>query len=363
MYGRPSCPPTLLHDVALSFTAQTAPRFLPFVPKCHRACFTGTSGLFYCPPTMLLGITGVISGTTISKEAPTLDTTGPASTDTMSAHYTPSAAPTRSADRACALGQPLHAVAQQGALHAALPGSVVSILGERRQLDPLPPHIWSAAAQTLNSTVSWRLDWLDSATTLHESTGRWRDVAAARRSGGLPVVLLGTSPTSGCGAREDVTNTSRRTSAADFTEVERACDSSFGWARLFYDYLRALMTDGQLGLASHASRGGHHRDGHASGYGARDGAGRAEGEARPAAGGSSSDRASPVEVAVWFKNAVEASYFGHCAGRRVPPRTRLIILEVCGTPAAPWERVLPLARILLANVRHDVAAPVPAALP
>ena len=191
------------------------------------------SGLF---PMLLVGITGVISGTTISKEAPTLDTTGPASTDTMSAHYTPSAAPTRSADRPCALGQPLHAVAQQGALHAALSGSVMSILGERRQLDPLPPHIWSAAAQTLNSTVSWRLDWLDSATTLHESTGRWRDVAAARRSGALPVVLLGTSPTSGCGAREDVTNTSRRASAADFTEAERACDSSFGWARLFHDH-------------------------------------------------------------------------------------------------------------------------------
>ena len=132
---------------------------------------------------MLLGITGVISGTTISKEAPTLDTTGPASTDTMSAHYTPSAAPTRSADRACALASS-RAVAQQGALHAALPGSVVSILGERRQLDPLPPHIWSAAAQTLNSTVSWRLDWLDSATTCTRAqvvgaTSQQRVVAAA----------------------------------------------------------------------------------------------------------------------------------------------------------------------------------------
>ena len=49
MYGRPSCPPTLLHDVALSFTAQTAPRFLPFVPRSRRIV-VGTVEVAQVPP-------------------------------------------------------------------------------------------------------------------------------------------------------------------------------------------------------------------------------------------------------------------------------------------------------------------------
>ena len=100
----------------------------------------------------------------------------------------------------------------------------------------------------------------------------------------LAVTVLGTSPTSGCGAREDVANTTRRTSKAQFTPDEQACDSSRGWARQAFEYLRVALDGGGL----------------------------------PAT----------LDYSIWFKNAVEASYFGHCAGLRVPPDTRVLLIEV-----------------------------------
>lgn len=143
----------------------------------------------------------------------------------------------------------------------------VSILGHRVLLRPLPAHLRADAARAIRPLNSTDAEW---ASLHNEPTARWKEVNS--RTGPLSVVILGTSPSSGCGAVETSTRLRNGTDP-------KACDPSYGWARQLYDNMRGTL-------------GGR------------------------------------VEVSIWFKNAVGASYFAQCASLRVPASTGIILLEV-----------------------------------
>jgi hypothetical protein len=167
--------------------------------------------------------------------------------------------------------------------HAA---NSITILGERQQLAPLSDALWQAANHSL---AELDVAHLNRAMLLNAPSDHWHGLVSRPRGGAvpqpdqpIPIAVLGTSPTSGCGAAEDVLQLKRNRTVFDADEL--ACESDRGWARLFLDNVKDL-------LATHRV---------------------------PA----------PLEAAIWFKNAVGASYFGQCTERFVHPETRIVLLEV-----------------------------------
>ena len=172
--------------------------------------------------------------------------------------------------------------------HAA---NSITILGERQQLAPLSDALWQAANHSLAEV---EVAHLNRAILLNAPSDHWHGLVSRPRDGAVTqpeqpilIAVLGTSPTSGCGAAEDVLQLKRRTDKRNrtvFDADELACESDRGWARLFLDNVKDL-------LATHRV---------------------------PA----------QLDAAIWFKNAVEASYFGQCTERFVHPETRIVLLEV-----------------------------------
>ena len=179
--------------------------------------------------------------------------------------------------------EPLHRYVNASGIR--LPAGSIHIQGEPQ---PMFAPLESPFDDPLTSAMSTRLpaSLLDGAFSFGETD---EHVRRALVGGSRPktIVVLGTSPTSGCGASEDVRNKTIRTAASQFLDGERACDATRSWAKIAFEQLHALL-------------GAH----------------------------GAANAAHSLSMSIWFKNAVEASYYRHCTARRVPREARVILLEI-----------------------------------
>jgi uncharacterized protein YceK len=116
---------------------------------------------------------------------------------------------------------------------------------------------------------------LDNATARFESSERWRTLAALRK---LNLVVLGTSPTSGCGSVIPTDPSGEEILHNQTTNASVVCNGARSWARQLFDNLQRLHT--------------------------------------------------PLRFSIFFKNAVSFTFFGQCASSRVPADTSVILVEV-----------------------------------
>jgi len=113
---------------------------------------------------------------------------------------------------------------------------------------------------------------------------RWAHVAAMARAGRhMRLVVLGTSPTSGCGSAEDIAPGGLYGNSTQHNRnvgMSRMCDPSRSWGRHMVDFLGRQLGPG----------------------------------------------APDVEIAP--KNAASAAWFARCVSSRVPSDTDIVLLEV-----------------------------------
>jgi hypothetical protein len=150
-----------------------------------------------------------------------------------------------------------------------------TLLIVHKQLQILSPLelLASRSHEMLNTSVLSRYDrWQEAAAS------RWATAAQTSTSRRLRVHAIGTSPTAGCGAAEDVDGAGPSHNRS--VGFSRLCDTTRGWPRHMQDFLVRLL----------------------------------------------GERAPQVEVS--FKNSAAANYFERCAGSRISPNTDVLLVEV-----------------------------------
>jgi hypothetical protein len=144
-----------------------------------------------------------------------------------------------------------------------------------KELQTFPPLelLQHPTHQLLNATTLDRYDeWQEAASI------RWSGAARAGANRQLRVHVIGTSPTAGCGAAEDVNGGGPAHNRS--VGLSRMCDTTRGWPRHMQDFLSRLLAE----------------------------------------------RAPQVEVS--FKSAAAANYFERCVSSRITPQTDVVLLEV-----------------------------------